>query len=102
MEGLLAWTEGEARAAASQRLAEALIEFSSLGALVDGEVGYENPVDATLNAMARAEYDMVVISTLPRGLSRWPRLDTVSRLRQAVGNQTPVAHLEAEPEAMAA
>ena len=48
-----AWTEGEARAIAAERLARALEAFGELGAEVDGEVGDPNPMLAVEDALRR-------------------------------------------------
>ena len=45
------------------------------------------------DAIHRAPYDEIVISTLPRRLSRWLHLDLVSKAR---GTGLPVTHVEAQ------
>lgn len=90
--GVVVWTEGEARAAAERRLADALTKFASMGAKVDGEVGDEHPHIAATNALREGDYDAVVVSTLPATVSRWLKLDVVSRLRKE--STVPVMHIE--------
>lgn len=90
------WTDGEVEAAARRRLDEGLAAFRAVGAEVTGEVGDANPVYAATTALrARPDTDWagVVVSTLPRGVSRWLGLDVVSRLTYEV--DVPVTHLEA-------
>jgi hypothetical protein len=93
VEHRFTWTEGEALARARRRLGEAIEEFSALGVPVEGEVGDENPILAAFDAILQWRYDAIVVSTLPRGLSRWLRLDVVSRLRRET--RLPVIHVEA-------
>ncbi|HEX6595524.1 MAG TPA: hypothetical protein VF045_01210 [Acidimicrobiales bacterium] len=94
----LTWTEGEATAIARHRLEEALHELRSLGAEVDGEVGDERPVDAVGDAIrARPGYDAILISTLPRGVSRWLGQDLPHRLGRAFS--LPVIHVTGTPVA---
>lgn len=90
------WSEEDAVAAARERLDGALARLGELGAEADGEVGDFRAIDATLDALRDQPYDEVIISTLPPSLSRWLRLDFVSRLRRAV--DVPVTHVIGEAE----
>jgi hypothetical protein len=92
-----AWTEAETRTSASERLEKLLAELRSSDCEADGEVGDIRAIDATLDALRAADYDEVIISTLPPGPSRWLRLDLVSRLERAV--DVPVTHVTADPAA---
>lgn len=92
-------TEDEDVAAAQQRLTRAQERLSSLGVAVTGEVGDSRPVDAVLDALRRADYDEVVVSTLPAGPSRWLRADVVSRIERAIHG--PVTHVVAAAESAA-
>jgi hypothetical protein len=69
------------------------------GAPVSGHVGDAEPLMAIEDAIHRAGYDEIVISTLPRRVSRWLRLDLVSKAR---GLGLPVTHVEAAERASAA
>ena len=62
------------------------------GSSVTGEVGDPDPVAAIHDALGREAFDEIVISTLPRRLSRWLRLDLPSKAR---GFGLPVLHIEA-------
>ena len=79
------------RELAGDRLREALTRFAELGADVTGEVGDPRPVDAILDVLRRDEFDEIILSTLPPGVSRWLRLDLVHRLERTV--TIPVAHV---------
>jgi nucleotide-binding universal stress UspA family protein len=81
--GRLSWDEGEARATAQDRLDEMLERLKEMGVEADGEVGDRDPVNAVRDAIRRQEVDEVIVSTLPRGLSRWLGEDVPSRLRDA-------------------
>lgn len=58
-------------------------------------VGDPDPVAAVGDALRARKFDEVVVSTLPRGLSRWLRLS----LPQRLGRMTdlPVLHVTAHP-----
>jgi hypothetical protein len=91
------WTEGEARALAQRRLEAALDRFRSLGAEVEGEVGDERPLEAIADAVREQEFDEIILSTLPPGLSRWLRQDLPHRVERQF--DLPVRHVigDAEP-----
>jgi GABA permease len=57
------------------RLEYGLSSLRALGATVDGEVGDANPSKAIADVLKRKEFDEVVLSTLPKGISRWLGLD---------------------------
>jgi hypothetical protein len=74
-------------------LEEALPALSrAAGAPVTGNVGDAEPLMAIEDAVNRDRYDEIVISTLPRRISRWLHLDLVSKAR---GIGLPVTHVEA-------
>lgn len=82
---------------AQQRLDEALPQLSAAaGAPVTGHVGDAEPLMAIEDALNQAHYDEIVISTLPRRISRWLHLDLVSKAR---GSGLPVTHVEAKDDA---
>jgi hypothetical protein len=85
---------------AERVLAKALPLLSAAaGTDVTGEVGDHEPLMAIEDALHRAPYDEIVISTLPRRLSRWLRIDLVSKAR---GTGLPVTHVEAKDREAAA
>jgi hypothetical protein len=91
-----AWSDGEVTAAAEARLAEGVEAFTATGATVSGEVGDANPVyavAAALRAQPDADWQSIIVSTLPPGVSRWLGLDAVSRIRREY--DLPVTHLVA-------
>ena len=57
------------------RLEYGLSILRTLGATVDGEVGDANPAKAITEILKRKNFDEVVLSTLPKGISRWLGLD---------------------------
>jgi hypothetical protein len=92
----MTWTQGEAQAVAERRLSAALREFRGMGAQVTGEVGDLSPVRAIADALLAAEYDEIILSTLPPGPSRWLRQDVVHRVRRTFA--VPCTHIVAEPD----
>ncbi|MGH2823154.1 MAG: hypothetical protein ACRDLY_09075, partial [Thermoleophilaceae bacterium] len=71
---------------AAQSLDEALeaMRASGLGK-VDGRVGDPDPVVAAMEVWDPMEFDEVVVSTLPTGVSRWMGLDLPRRLQKLTG-----------------
>ena len=92
------WTEGEARATARSRLDAALARFAELGPEVEGEVGDGNPMLAIGDALRdHGPFDEIVISTLPKGLSKWLKVDLPHRVEASFGLR--VTHVVEEPTA---
>lgn len=57
------------------RLEYGLSTLRALGATVDGQVGDANPAKAISEMLQRDTFDEVVLSTLPKGISRWLGMD---------------------------
>jgi hypothetical protein len=51
------------------------------GGPVDGRAGGPDPFVAVQDAVATGEFDEIIVSTLPRGVSKWLRRDLVTRVR---------------------
>jgi hypothetical protein len=88
--------EGEAHTALQSALP---VLSEAAGSPVTGHVGDPEPLMAIEDAVNRDGYDEIVISTLPRRVSRWLHLDLVSKAR---GIGLPVTHVEAEERAVPA
>jgi hypothetical protein len=77
---------------ASGVLADALPKLSEVaGSEVTGSVGDSEPLMAIQDAINIGSYDEIIVSTLPRRLSRWLKIDLVSK---AHGLGLPVTHVE--------
>jgi hypothetical protein len=88
--------EGEAKTV----LDDALPKLSqAAGHEVTGSIGDSEPLMAIHDAINLGHYDEIIISTLPLGISRWLKLDLVSKTR-ALG--LPVTHIEAKSKVEAA
>jgi hypothetical protein len=75
-------------------LDEALPRLSeAAGAEVTGSIGDPEPLMAIQDAVNLGQYDEIIVSTLPLGISRWLKLDLVSKAR-ALG--LPVNHVAAK------
>jgi len=61
-EGRIRWAEEEARDNARRRLSRARDRLRSLGALVGGEIGPEDPLVAVVAALRRGPYDLAVVA----------------------------------------
>lgn len=62
------------------------------GGQVTGSIGDAEPLMALEDAINAGAYDEIIISTLPPRISRWLKLDLVSKAR---GLGLPVTHVEA-------
>jgi hypothetical protein len=79
---------------ASSVLDGALPKLSeAAGQEVTGSVGDSEPLMAIHDAVNLGSYDEIIISTLPLGISRWLKLDLVSKAK-ALG--LPVTHVTAK------
>lgn len=78
---------------ATRALQGALPKLSEAsGTTVTGDIGDAEPLSAIQDAVNLGAYDEIIISTLPPRVSRWLKLDLVSKTR-ALG--LPVTHVEA-------
>jgi hypothetical protein len=85
---------------ANQVLVVALPKLSdAAGAEVTGSIGDAEPLMAIQDAVNLGDYDEIIISTLPLGISRWLKLDLVSKAR---GLGLPVTHVAAPSKVEAA
>jgi hypothetical protein len=82
---LLTWEEGETKDVARAKAKSAAATLQRHGIAVVGvRVGDPDPVSAVGDEfLAGGRYEAIVISTLPAGLSRWIKMDVVSRLQRA-------------------
>jgi hypothetical protein len=78
---------------AQEVLDDALPKLSkAAGGNVTGSLGDAEPLMAIEDAINLGQYDEIIISTLPKRVSRWLKLDLVSKTK-ALG--LPVTHVEA-------
>jgi hypothetical protein len=91
LEGVLPGAYKIARTLAGGQLRHELGRLSEAGAEADGEVVDPMPVDAIRKLATREDADEVIVSTLPRRLSRWMAMDLPHRVRRATS--LPVTHI---------
>lgn len=84
-----------ALAEAEERLDAFRTALRHLGPNLTGEVGLGDPVTATRRVMERSSFDEIIVSTLPPGVSRWLKMDLVTRLERAF--KLPVVALVQDP-----
>lgn len=84
------WSEAVARA----ERAAARIRQAGLG-LEDVIVGDPDPFAAVGDVLHAREFDEVIVSVLPRGLSKWLALGLPARLRRSI--DLPVTQVTAHP-----
>jgi hypothetical protein len=76
---------------ATRVLADALPKLSAVaGHEVTGSLGDAEPLMAIQDAVNLGQFDEIIISTLPLGISRWLKLDLISKAR---GLGLPVTHV---------
>ena len=72
----------EGVAVARSNLDTELGRLRELGATADGDVGDPNPMTAIEKALAGQQFDEIILSTLPAGISRWLALDLPHRVQR--------------------
>jgi hypothetical protein len=94
---LLLWEEGETLEVARGRAETAMARPREAGAqVVSARVGDGSPLQAIADELTRyPEYDAIIISTLPPGVSRWLGLDLPGRVAREYSIR--VIHVVAEP-----
>lgn len=60
---------------ARERMRYGLEVLRAVGATVDGDIGDPDPAKAVNEILKRKQFDEVALSTLPKGVSRWLKLD---------------------------
>jgi hypothetical protein len=66
----------------------------SVGLDVDGRVGDSDPLNAVLEVWSPAEFDEIIVSTLPESTSRWMQTGLPRRIERITG--ALVRHVEAQ------
>ncbi len=66
-------TDEEATAQARERLSVMLAGLAALGVPVEGDLGSPDPLEAIGQACAGRQFDEIIVTTLPRHVSRWLR-----------------------------
>ena len=94
---LLPSSPEHARELAQKRLEAALAQLRATGAKVEGLVGDRDPVRAVETAMKGRQFDEIIVSTLPRRVSKWLRQDLPHRLEHKTG--LPVSQVGASKQA---
>ena len=97
--GRLTWNEDEAREAAQQRLTATLNRLHAIGVVASGEVGCDDPIQATRDALRHRTVDEVILSTLPPGISRWLGQDVPSKLKGSIQEPVAVVTTQKQPAA---
>jgi nucleotide-binding universal stress UspA family protein len=91
LEGVLPGAYKIARTMAGARLQHELERLREAGVEADGEVVEPTPLEAIRKIASREEIDEVIVSTLPRRLSRWIAMDLPRRIRRTTS--LPVTHI---------
>ncbi len=81
---------------AAARAEDGIARMRMSGLEVDAAlIGDPDPLAAAADVLSCNKFDEVVVSTLPRGVSRWLRLSLPHRLRRLT--DLPVTHVTAHP-----
>src|SRR3954470_1980247 len=75
------WDADTEESGITLELAIPLLEEAA-GGHVEGLIGDEDPIRAVAAALAEAQYDEIVLSTLPARVSRWLHMDLPARLHR--------------------
>lgn len=87
------WTndDGEARAAAQERLDHSVTALRAAGIEADGELGDESPVQAVEDALRTFHPDELVLATHPAGSASWLEQGVVEEVRERFA--LPLTHV---------
>ena len=66
-------TDEEATAQARERLSVMLDGLAALGVPVEGDLGSSDPLEAIKKVCADRQFDEIIVTTLPKPVSRWLR-----------------------------
>lgn len=86
---------GGGRAAAVQKLEEALGQLRAAGLECDGSVGNADPILAVTDAWDPKRYDEIIVSTLPMRFSKWLHAGLPERIAKLT--DAPVTHVVSDP-----
>jgi hypothetical protein len=78
-------TDEEATAQARQRLSQMLADVAALGAAVAGDLGSSEPLEAMEKVLTGHQFDEIIVTTLPRRVSRWLRADLPRQAERRFG-----------------
>ena len=78
-------TDEEATAQARERLSVMLAGLAALGVPVEGDLGSPDPLEAIARAGAGLQFDEIIVTTLPRYVSRWLRTDLPRQAERRFG-----------------
>jgi hypothetical protein len=96
VQSLLGWEEDNTTNIAERKAASARERLSKAGVnVIDARVGDADPYLAIDDELRRVpDYAGILVGTLPAGVSRWLRMDLISRVRRLVGDME-VTHVVA-------
>jgi nucleotide-binding universal stress UspA family protein len=87
----------EAQRRAQHRLDLMIDKIQSMGGDAEGEIGVDDPLEATEAVLEQqSSFDEIIVSTLPGGLSRWLKMDLPNRIARL--SDVPVTTIEAEAD----
>ena len=92
------WNEHDVHLSAARTLQEMLERLAEMRIGATGEIGDANPVYAIGVTLRREGHDAfagIIVSTLPKGISRWWLLDVPQRIANEY-HHLPVTHLVAD------
>jgi nucleotide-binding universal stress UspA family protein len=91
---LTSWTSGESRAIAREKAdaVRRLLEDSGV-TVVDARVGDPDPYQAIHDVVDTDDFDRIIVSTFPPGISRWLGADLINRLGRSL--DVPITHIVA-------
>lgn len=87
-------SDEKGRGQAHWRLRQAVDRLRAAGVEVHGEVGSPDPLVAVETLLRREDFDEIIVSTLPAGLSRWLGMDLPQRIERRAG--LPVTVIESD------
>lgn len=87
-----AYTEGQGEKIAEEKASSARKRLEAAGIPIeDARVGDPRPFEAVIDALNLSDYDEIIVSTFPKGISQWLHMDAIHRLEQRL--RRPITHV---------
>lgn len=87
-----AYTEVQGEKITEAKAVAARSQLEAAGVPVEeARVGDPRPYEAVIDALNQSDFDEIIVSTFPKGISQWLHMDAIHRLEQKL--RRPITHV---------